>query len=244
MKNYIDFINELKFYNKELNLKFWIDNKFNDRIRLKLLKIAKDFYNSIEIDLPIEDIELTGSLANYNYNEHSDLDVHVIVDFSKIDTDRKIIEKLFNNERMIWNLKHNITIQGHDVELYIQDINEKHVSSGLYSLLNDEWIKEPKYKDVEVDENDVLDKYEKMKTEIVFLENIVKQKLTKEELENYLEYINNLKIKIIKERKAGLATSKAEFSVENLAYKKLRNEGYVNKLFDIYNKIYDLIFIQ
>jgi hypothetical protein len=57
------------FYKKELNPSFWKDDKFDPQIREKLLKISKDFYEALKLTAPIKDIQLTGSLANYN--EHT-----------------------------------------------------------------------------------------------------------------------------------------------------------------------------
>ena len=50
----------------------------------------------------------------------------------------------FDNARMRWNDKHDIKVKGYDVEIYVEDSRESHKSSGDYSILNDEWNKEPK----------------------------------------------------------------------------------------------------
>ena len=67
LKLYNSFVNEGRFYNDELNPIFWQDNTFNAEIRTTLLQIAHDFYSDLKIEAPIEDIQLTGSLANYNW---------------------------------------------------------------------------------------------------------------------------------------------------------------------------------
>ena len=72
------------FYKKELNPSFWTGDKFDQDIREKLLSIAQDFYKTLSLDIPIADIQLTGSLANYNWTDKSDLDVHILIDFTKI----------------------------------------------------------------------------------------------------------------------------------------------------------------
>ena len=51
---------ESKFYNKELNPKFWTAGEFDPRIRKKLLQITKDFIGETNIGT-ITDIQLTGS---------------------------------------------------------------------------------------------------------------------------------------------------------------------------------------
>ena len=70
------------FYNDELNPKFWTKKVSKDGkkekwvldpiIRKKLLKIAEEFYEKFNDTIgkkPIVDIQLTGSLANYNYTD-------------------------------------------------------------------------------------------------------------------------------------------------------------------------------
>ena len=79
-------------------------------------------------------------MANYNYTKYSDLDVHILLDFADINSDEDLVRAALDGRRFVWNLRHNISIGGHDVELYFQDMEDPHVASGLYSLLNDEWL--------------------------------------------------------------------------------------------------------
>jgi predicted nucleotidyltransferase len=89
----------------------------------------------LELKVPVLDVQLTGSLANYNYTEYSDLDTHIIIDFKQINDDEELVKKALDGARFVWNQRHDIVIKGHDVELYIQDESEQHTASGLYSLL-------------------------------------------------------------------------------------------------------------
>ena len=43
-----------------------------------------DFIDFIGVPLLIEDVIFTGSLANYNWSEYSDIDLHVVCDFIQI----------------------------------------------------------------------------------------------------------------------------------------------------------------
>ena len=54
---------------------------------------------------------------------------------------------------------------------------------------------------------------------------------------------NKVKEKLQKMRKEDLAKS-GEFSVGNLAFKKLRNEGYIEKLIDIISGAYGRIYSE
>ena len=92
-KTWKTFLNDSKDYDlssfivkKELNPKFWSkNNELEPKIREKLLKIAEDFFDSLEIEgIQLEDIALTGSLSNYNWSEFSDVDLHILVDFDKM----------------------------------------------------------------------------------------------------------------------------------------------------------------
>lgn len=262
MKNILNFYawlseNEERndFYKKELNQLFWkktiedlpddteaSNYRFDSDIRKKLLQLAEDFYSSLGFDPEIKDIQLTGSLANYNWTDKSDLDVHVLIDFREIDENFTLVKKAVDGMRFIWNLRHKIKIKGYDVELYVQDINEPHTSSGLYSLLNNEWIKIPKYNPPDIDYKDVDLKFQGIVSDILEMENLMSSSnfSNVSEIELY-EHALSIKSKIMKMRKEGLARD-GEFSVENLAFKKLRNEGYIEKIIDLISKAYSNIY--
>jgi hypothetical protein len=237
MKKYI-------YYNKTLNLKFWDNNILKPRIRKKLLNIAHDFYDSTELDTPILDITLTGSLANYNYNEYSDFDIHIIIDYTKIYGKRDIIEAGINSFRVNWNNKHNITIQGHDVEVYIQNVSEEHTASGEYSLKNNKWIIKPIYNIPNIDNKAIDERFNLFKSGIKQLLKYSKQDLNPKLSKAYYQTAYKLKKKIHNERKLGLLTEDAEFSVGNLVFKKLRNSGYFGELINVIFYFYDNIYIQ
>jgi len=244
--NYSTWLNEGEerndFYKEELNPSFWKDNKFDSEIRERLLSIANDFYGALKFGAKIQDIQLTGSLANYNWTDKSDLDVHVLVDFTEIDSNIELVKRAVDGARFIWNLRHHLKIKGFDVELYVQDIHEPHTASGLFSLLNNEWIRVPKYNPPEIDYNDVDKKFQGMVADILNVENIVStsdfSNVTPEEV--YTLAVK-LKKKILDMRKEGLSRS-GEFSVENLVFKKLRNEGYIEKIIELISKAYTNIY--
>lgn len=244
MKKYKEFIKENKIsYQKELCPQLWEGDVLIERIENKLLRIARDFFEKLKLDAEIIDIQLTGSIANYNYSKYSDIDVHIIIDFSDINDDTELVKQAIDGKRFIWNLRHNIVIQGHDVELYVQDVNEPHVASGLYSLMNKKWIKKPEYNPPEVDTADIEPKYDARVYDIEELEKLSKKDLEPSEAEEYYNKANELKKKISKSRKEGLE-NKGEFSIENLVFKKLRNEGKIGILIDTISRFYDKIYSQ
>lgn len=211
--------------------------KMREDVRKRLLQISNDFIESLGVEFFIHDIVLTGSLANYNWSEYSDVDLHIIIDYSDIkgndgsETFKNIIKEFFDAKKNVWNEKHNIKIKGFDVELYVQDINEPHISSGVYSVLNDEWIIQPKKETPNIDDRKILDKGEEFAKKI---DNLVDS----DEKENILLKIENLRKRIKKFRQSGL-DSGGEYSYENLTFKLLRRNGYIKKLLDLKNQITD-----
>jgi predicted nucleotidyltransferase len=244
INNFPQFINEYKVsYKKELYQNIWNGDTLIPRIREKLLKIARDFYDGLELDTEIVDIVIVGSMANYNYTSTSDIDVHILIDFSEINEDTTLVKKALDGQRFIWNLRHNIVIQKHDVELYMQDKNEENISAGTYSLLKGEWIKKPVYNPPDVDTSDFEPKYEAYVYDITELDKLSKTDLSEEDATLYFNRAKKLKDKIRDGRKSGLAEG-GEFNVENLVFKKLRSEGKIGILIDTINRFYDMIYSQ
>jgi len=243
MKNYKQFLERKISYQKKLCPEIWQGTVLNERIEKKLLRIARDFFNGLKLDTEIVDIILTGSMVNYNYNSSSDIDVHIIIDFSEINEDVELVKKAVDGQRFIWNLRHNIIIKKHDVELYLQNSTEEHIAAGSYSLLNQKWIKIPEYNPPNVDTLDIDPKYDARVYDIEELDKISKTDLDSYEAEKYYDNAKELKEKIMKARKAGLSDS-GEFSIENLVFKKLRREGKIEKLINIITNLYDKIYSQ
>lgn len=236
VKGFREWINEKVEYHRELNPKVWQGDQMRPELRQKLLEIAKDFWNALKLEVPVEDIQLTGSIANYNWTSASDFDVHVIIDFSKIDDNVELVRKALDGQRFMWNQRHPVVIQGHDVELYAQDKNEQHVSSGLFSLLRNTWIVTPSYNPPQVDEKDVNEKVRVIKSEVSEIKRRIK-KASAEEAKELYDYLDRIKSKIMKDRKTGLAVS-GEFSVENLVFKQLRRDGIIEELIDLMSSLY------
>ena len=205
----------------ELNKKFWNQpgEKLDPEVRLKLLEIAQNFIDSSQAsDAPLKDITFTGSLANFNYTILSDVDLHVLYDFSDINEDVELVREYFQAAKSIWNYTHNIIINDHEVEIYGQEASDPHTASGLYSVLNDEWIVKPDRDDPKIDYKDIRVKAASIVDEI--------------------ERSSKLKEKIRRMRSAGLSDV-GEYSVENLAFKTLRNNGYLGRLSDVKINAYD-----
>ena len=213
------------------------DEEIRPLIRERLMKIAQDFIDGLPVEVNVEDVTLTGSLANYNWSNYSDVDLHIIVDFLQVDENRDLVKAFFDNARMKWNNKHNIRVKGYDVEIYVEDSREVHKSSGVYSLLNDEWIKRPRRYRNNIDFPSARRKAD----DIEFQVNIVDNLITAQKLMAAMKNIKRLKEKIKNMRRAGLESTQQEFSIENIAFKILRRNGTLDRLEDMKNNVYDSI---
>jgi hypothetical protein len=215
---------------KELDQSIWDDEKLKPLVRDRLLKIASDFVEYLEVldEDNIEDIRLTGSLANYNYTSYSDIDLHIIVDFDKLSADEKFIESFFKGKKTIWNDQHYITIKGYEVELYVENSSEEHHSSGIYSVLDNQWFKKPKRYDKKIDKKAVLKKVEDV---VSRYKDLVEEGGTESKYKKLFK-------KIVDMRRSGLE-KKGEFSIENLAFKILRRAGIIEKIVKTFKELHD-----
>lgn len=229
-----------------LNPKIWEDKKhLNKRVRLKLMDIANDFIETLEIKwVKPKDVILTGSLANYNWSNYSDFDLHILMDFEKVDKRTDFVKEYFNSKKTIWNDLHGeIKIYGFPVEVYVQDINESHTASGIYSLFKDKWIKEPstdKFKSIQDDVETIKNKTKKYIGLIEKLEELVYNNKDSHIDEVLGSKIKNLFNKIKRIRKESLKNGD-EMSIGNLMFKALRRMGYIEKLIDLRNLVYNKI---
>ena len=201
--------------------------KLDKDVREHLILIAKDFIESIGVDsFVIEDILFVGSLANYNWSDYSDIDLHIVVDKEKFNEDQTLTDEFFSAKKEIYNLKHNIKIKNFDVELYIQDINEVlDASDGIYSVLYNKWRKTPTKEKPPVNKKDIIKKVKEFNKKLDDINN-------EEDADAKILKLKKLKEKIRAYRKSGLSDS-GEYSTENLVFKYLRRSGYMDKLSDI-----------
>ena len=247
VKNFKNFVNEQNNpedvdlssfeFHDELNKDFWNqeDDRLDPEIRQKLIAIADDFWNSLEVGgADYDDITFTGSLAAHNYSKFSDVDLHILIDFSDVDDKTDLVREYFNAMKSIWNRLHDILIKGYEVEIYVQDVNDPHEAQGLYSILNDQWIKKPVLDKQDFDKDNVKKKAAGLMDQIDRLQPLIDDG----KYEEAEKYADKLKEKIRKMRKTGLETVGA-YSVENLAFKVLRRYDYLGKLSDAKREAYD-----
>ena len=225
----------------ELNSEIWdYTDSTNDRepemypeVRDKLLEAADNFIKFIGVDLDIEDITMTGSLSNYNWSEFSDVDLHLLVDMDNLEN-KELYKELFAAKQSLWNSLHDIKVKGFEVEVYIQSASEPHYSSGVYSVMNDQWLVSPNKVDFDLDDKKILDKT-KGWMEII---DGLQRKSYLLPPEETLETLEKVKDKLKKFRSAGLKSG-GEYSYENLTFKFLRRNGYLRKLSELKRELVD-----
>jgi hypothetical protein len=221
----------------DLNPKVWDDETtMNREVREQLIQIANDFYEQTDINADIKDIILTGSLANYNWSEkYSDYDLHILIDFKEVSDDVELVKKFVDSARKIFNDNYDLKIAGYEVEVYIQDIEEPHTSTGVYSVLNDKWKVKPMKIDFELDEESVKDKARSVMMRISDLE----EEVGEVKHDKFIEKVDKVWEKIKNFRKSGLAQEGGEFSIGNITFKLLRRNGYIGKIMDMKKKSYE-----
>lgn len=230
---------------KDLNNRVWQDNLMNSRVRLRLLDIADEFIEFLNISwVKPKDVILTGSLANYNWSKYSDFDLHVLMDFEKVDKRTDFVKEYFDSKKTIWNEQHShLKIYGFPVELYVQDINEEHTASGIYSLYKNEWIKEPERDEltsVKLDKPSIKNKTIKFVKEIDKLDSSFKKEKDEHKIETLSDKIKTTWDKLKRTRKDALKNGN-ELTIGNLVWKALRRLGYIEKLLDLKYQTYDKI---
>ena len=203
-------------FHDELNPKLFENNRLRPEVREGLLKIARHFEEFIGVKLDIVDITISGSDAAFSYTEYSDIDLHLVVQVPN----EPEYKELLDAKKNVYNAKHDIKVRGIDVELYAQDVEQEHHSLGIYSVLKNTWTSRPEKVTVKIDSGDVKDKYKNYKDRIEVV-------LKDSELDVAKAAWDDLK----RMRKAGLEKN-GEFSTENIVYKMLRNQGWIERLQD------------
>jgi len=216
----------------ELSVKLWKEDKLKPDIREQLLEISDAFVDYLGISIDVIDVTFTGSYANYNYTPYSDIDLHIIVDPKSINRDVDLVEEFLKAKRQFWNDRHDIRVLNIEVELYAQDVDEEHASSGVYSVKNDEWINKPDKFRTSFDKRNVSRKVKYFKKQISMEIEEAKMNRDTAGLGRIIKKIRDM-------RSAGLEKS-GEMADENIIYKILRSEGDIQKLYDMRDNVFDV----
>ena len=185
------------------------------------MRFAEAFAAYVDLDeRAIVDVLLLGGNAGYNYTQYSDLDVHIVVDPKFIpDCNPDLLDRYYMDKKTLWELTHNVTILGSKAEPYIErpGVTRKK-SQGVWSIMKKSWIQKPTPVEGEVDEKEIEKK-----------------------VNNFINQINSLikasdaegLKKLVKKLRDSRGTSLqkyGEYGFENMVFKELRNQGYIDKI--------------
>lgn len=220
---------------EELNPKLFDGSKLKPEVRQKAIEISDELIKTLEeaeIPFKLKDLVLTGSNASYNYTKDSDADIHLIADMSGIEDPDNLYPALFNAYKSAFNNKYEIDFYGVPVEVYIESANTPVVSNGIYSILNDEWIKEPKNDvipdiDLEAIEDAIRPWEKRYKQLIKSLDG--PGSIDETPIDKFVDDLYEIRAK-------GLSGD-GEYSLENLIFKEMRNKGYLDQLKELRAKV-------
>ena len=223
--------------------RIWDGFDLNPRARLKLLDIADDFWEFANITwAKRKGIHLTGSICNFNWSKYSDIDLHIVVDFSEIDERKDFVQEYFDAKKNEWNNEHsNLKIYGYPVELYVEDVDAETMSGGLYDLEDNSWIKKPSsegIKQIGLDKYDIKAKSAKLMTLIDDLHDELNSTDDDAVLREIGKKAHRLLNRIKRMRKFGLSRN-GESDALNIVYKVLRRSGRMDMLWSLSSELYD-----
>ena len=220
-----------------LHPKFWVvEDILHPQISKRLIAIAQDFLEGLDIEVELKDLRFTGSLAAFNWSSYSDIDLHLIVDFDTVDEDTDFVKDYFSAKIFVWNNRHAITIHDFEVEIYVENEGDPHKALGLYSIMNNEWIRKPVREEADIDWGEVEKKVNSLMDQVDRISRLLADEKYKEVDDNS----RRLKEKIRRFRRSGLDRA-GIFSAENVAFKVLRRNGYLSRLSALKTAAYDKI---
>lgn len=214
----IEFQEPIMFHT-DLNPKLWKGDKLLPEVRLKLLENAREFIAFLKLEsLPLRDIVITGSNTNLTYTDKSDLDLHIIVDMDQLYDGSELVRQFFDSKRRLWNKSYDPVIRSVPVEVYVED-DEEVVHGNAYSLMEDKWLRKSLQKKMDIDDRSVRAKFNQMTRDI---SRILERADSTEDFARLMKKIKDY-------RQSGL-DSHGEFGTENLVFKALRNNGWLERI--------------
>jgi predicted nucleotidyltransferase len=215
-----------------LNEKLWQrDGKLVPIVKDKLLIVAKRFLKDFITPVTVKNVYLVGSLASYQWTPTSDIDVHLTVDINEPHAD-KSTDDYFDLKKDFFNKNHNIFIKGYKVEININEEGAEQKQfwkdKPVYDIFNDLWVQKPNPNTRRLNDPIVIELSK-------YFEYMVNKLINDEApAHDYSKLKNTIKAL----RKQGLKHD-GEYSIGNLVFKRLRNTGVNEKLFDFKNEMDD-----
>jgi predicted nucleotidyltransferase len=232
----IDTLTEAVEKHNTLNPKlFTKEGVLKDKVRNKMIEVVDEFLADLkeqDIKIKVDDILLIGSNASYNYTKNSDIDLHILANTKKTNYDKEIAAALYGAYRTLFNKNLDINIYDIPLEIFVETENSSRTSNGVYSVKKNRWNKKPEIEEIPDYDKKALDKIvDTWETKCKKLIDDIKA----DKLDDEKKVIKLLEDIYEKLRKKGIA--KGEYSIENLAFKELRNKGYLDQLKDYKNDL-------
>lgn len=200
----------------ELNPAIWDNGMLKPEIKEKILALVEEFQSTLDVPLHVLDIEIVGSNASYNYTDKSDVDVHIITNFDDYGYPQEFIQAAMNSFKANFNKAYDVDYKGFNVELYVENVNSTPTTNGVYSVIQDKWIKEPqKLEAIEVELEPTLTEY--------------RQKIDSVLKNGSAEEINAIIDELYVMRRNSLLVD-GETGAGNLIFKQIRNDGLLDGL--------------
>ena len=214
---------------------FTKEEVLKDKVRDKMLEIVEEFLADLkeqDIKIKVDDILLIGSNASYNYTKDSDIDLHILANAKAANYEEEIATALYSAYRSLFNKNLDIEFYDIPVEIFVETEDSARVSNGIYSVKKNKWVKKPVAEDIPEYDTKALDKLvDEWEAKCKDLIDDIKA----DKLDDEKKVVTLLEDIYEKLRKKGI--SKGEYSVENLAFKELRNKGYLDQLKDFRNEL-------
>lgn len=214
---------------------FTKEELLKDKVRDKMLEIVDEFLADLkeqDIKIKVDDVLFIGSNASYNYTKDSDIDLHILTNTTSTSYGKEVAAALYSAYRSLFNKNLDIEFFDIPVEIFVETEDSARVSNGIYSVKKNKWLRQPVQEEIpEYDTKALAELVAQWETKCKDLIEDIKADKLKDE-KRVVKLLEDIYDKL---RKKGI--SKGEYSIENLAFKELRNKGYLDQLKDHRNEL-------
>ena len=216
------------------------ENGLREDVRNVLLEVSDDIICSLaERGMVIRPsfVVLTGSLCGPNWDEQSDIDLHIGVSFAEYDDPDlmtrflKLVARDFNHE--------GYSLLDRSIEVYFQNDSEPHDSPGVYDIIGNHWAQVPDGVKIEVTE-EALEAAGSYLVKVMDLEARY-NRMDKREIRGFLATILTFWKSILNMRKKSMKEL-GRGGMGNIVFKQLRRNGALEKLADLIRSVRDDVY--
>jgi hypothetical protein len=139
---------QMMVFSTRLPTQFFDGAKLRQDVRQKSLAFARARFDELGMpDLKILDMLYVGSLASYEYDDLSDVDIHIIIDPASFKGDPKMLRRYLSKVNDLNEFLYNrVTFYGRKADFsFYADTVEGRIEPGvgIYSLFNETWPSQP-----------------------------------------------------------------------------------------------------